>query len=51
MSIACSEPELQELLASVAFTRKFGFTVHEITDVSAALKCRFSQFQSAREVS
>jgi len=41
MSVACSELELQELLASVAFTRNLGFTVHEIADGQCSLEVPF----------
>jgi len=41
MSVACSEAELEQLLASVAFTRNFGFTLHEISDGQCAIDVPF----------
>src|ERR1700674_725517 len=41
MTVACSEAELQELLAQVAFTRHFGFTLHEIADGQCSIEVPF----------
>jgi uncharacterized protein (TIGR00369 family) len=41
MTVACSEAELQELLAQVAFTRNFGFTLHEIDDGQCSIEVPF----------
>jgi len=41
MTLACSESEIQELLAQVAFTRHFGFTLHEIADGQCSIEVPF----------
>ena len=41
MALACNEPELEQLLRDVAFTRDFGFTVHSIADGQCTLDVPF----------
>jgi uncharacterized protein (TIGR00369 family) len=43
VSLACSEKELVELLAEVAFTRNFGFTLHEIADGQCSIDVPFQE--------
>src|SRR5258708_11660474 len=46
MTLACSERELEQLLSDVAFTRNFGFVLHEIADGECSIAV---QFQAAFE--
>jgi uncharacterized protein (TIGR00369 family) len=41
MNLACSEHELEQLLASVAFTRNFGFTLCRIGDGQCSIDVPF----------
>src|SRR5258708_2746169 len=41
MTIACSEKELEQLLSDVAFTRNFGFVLHEIADSECSIDVPF----------
>jgi uncharacterized protein (TIGR00369 family) len=43
VSLACSEKELVELLAEVAFTRNFGFTLHGIADGQCSIDVPFQE--------
>src|SRR5215471_15549726 len=43
MSLACSETELEQLLAQVAFTRNFGFTLHSIEDGQCTIDVPFQE--------
>jgi len=46
MTLACNEPELEELLRSVAFTRELGFKLHSIADGQCTAEVPFrSVFQ------
>ena len=51
MSLACSEDELKQLLDEVAFTRNFGFLLHQIADSQCSSTCLLSKHLSAREAS
>src|SRR5258708_13886869 len=41
MTLACSERELEQLLSDVAFTRNFGFVLHEIADGECSIDVPF----------
>jgi uncharacterized protein (TIGR00369 family) len=43
MNLACSEKELEQLLAEVAFTRNFGFTLHGIEDGQCSIDVPFQE--------
>jgi uncharacterized protein (TIGR00369 family) len=43
MNLACSETELQQLLAEVAFTRSFGFTLNSIGDGECSIDVPFQE--------
>jgi uncharacterized protein (TIGR00369 family) len=42
-NLACTENELKQLLAEVAFTRNFGFALHRIADGECTLDVPFQQ--------
>jgi uncharacterized protein (TIGR00369 family) len=41
MALACTEPQLEQLLRDVAFTREFGFTLHSIADGQCTINVPF----------
>ena len=41
MNLACSEPELEQLLNTVPFTRMFGFVLRDIADGQASIDVPF----------
>src|SRR5215831_3182139 len=41
MALACNEPQLEQLLRDVAFTREFGFTLHSIADGQCTIDVPF----------
>jgi uncharacterized protein (TIGR00369 family) len=43
MNLACSERELEQLLAEVAFTRNFGFTLHSIDEGQCSIDVPFQE--------
>src|SRR5580692_5175281 len=43
MTLACSEDELKALLNNVAFTRNFGFVLHNITDGECTIDVPFQE--------
>jgi uncharacterized protein (TIGR00369 family) len=43
MDLACTEDELQQLLAEVAFTRNLGFTIHSIADGQCSINVPFQE--------
>ena len=43
MTLACSEQELIQLLNDVAFTRNFGFVLHEIADGECSIDVPFQE--------
>src|SRR5277367_1889130 len=43
MPLACSEDELKQLLADVAFTRNFGFVLHAIADGECSIDVPFQE--------
>src|SRR5713226_7817573 len=43
MELACTEDELQQLLAEVAFTRNLGFTIHSIADGQCSINVPFQE--------
>jgi uncharacterized protein (TIGR00369 family) len=43
MNLACSEKELEQLLAEVAFTRNFGFTLHSIDEGQCSIDVPFQE--------
>lgn len=43
MELACSATELKELLHEVAFTRSFGFVLHEIADGQCSIDVAFQE--------
>jgi uncharacterized protein (TIGR00369 family) len=43
MELACSAAELKELLHEVAFTRSFGFVLHEIADGQCSIDVAFQE--------
>jgi len=43
MELACSAAELKELLHAVAFTRSFGFVLHEIADGRCSIDVAFQE--------
>ena len=43
MKLACSEDELMRLLNEVAFTRNFGFVLHEIADGECSIDVPFQE--------
>jgi uncharacterized protein (TIGR00369 family) len=43
MKLACSEDELTQLLKEVAFTRNFGFVLHEIADGECSIDVPFQE--------
>src|SRR5579864_3265389 len=43
MKLACSEDELKQLLSEVAFTRNFGFTLHQIADGECSIDVPFQE--------
>src|SRR5277367_1266226 len=43
MELACSANELKELLHGVAFTRSFGFVLHEIADGQCSIDVAFQE--------
>jgi uncharacterized protein (TIGR00369 family) len=44
MPLACSEDELRRLLDDVAFTRNFGFALHEIADGECSIDVPFQEW-------
>ena len=43
MDLACSQRELEQLLAEVAFTRNFGFTLNSIGDGECSINVPFQE--------
>ncbi len=43
MPLACTPDELKELLAEVAFTRNFGFMLHQISDGECSIEVPFQE--------
>ena len=43
MTLACDKKELEQLLADVAFTRSFGFAVHDIGDGQCSIDVPFQE--------
>lgn len=43
MNLACQEKDLEQLLAEVAFTRNFGFTLKEIGDGECSIEVPFQE--------
>lgn len=43
MNLACSAHELEKLLNDVAFTRSFGFTLHEIAEGECSIDVPFQE--------
>jgi uncharacterized protein (TIGR00369 family) len=43
MKLACTENELKQLLNEVAFTRNFGFTLHQIEDGECGIDVAFQE--------
>jgi uncharacterized protein (TIGR00369 family) len=43
MNLACSSDELKQLLTDVAFTRNFGFVLHDIADGQCSIDVPFQE--------
>src|SRR5258707_15732035 len=43
MTLACTENELRQLLSEVAFTRNFGFALHDIADGECSINVPFQE--------
>src|SRR6204780_4837528 len=43
MKLACTSNELEQLLNDVAFTRNFGFALHEIADGQCSIDVAFQE--------